>query len=347
VAGRLTKTLGGIGAGLAVVVAGATGVTWLSSKNADVSSGEVAQHGAASSGGPTQQAVVSQAASASLDDLAVFVPPTPVTPIISEYWVVNASANVEDFPFESSPVPALTCLSKDHGGWEAFNGCLGETPGCTPEQREWLSQNALLTDEGLFVSDDRLGLGAVTLKNTSGSAQSISFKDIRLEAEFAPHDGAGFSVVCSNYNDWAGGASAGPATAREVILPSDVGMAVFGDPLMYGEDLTRDMPAGTPAVFNLAAGETSNVQLHAKVPYPVGTISGRVLATVSAADGVREIELPLPALDGGESGYRQVLAPTLWVDGGTVCPDRTVVTKYTTMRTICSFAQLKAEANLG
>lgn len=349
-AGRVSKLLGGLGAGLAIVVAGATGVTWLASKNANVADGAVAQQGAVSSSETTQQAIASPAVPQSLDSLSIVVPPPIKMMIISEHWVLRSTAIVEEFPLEKSRVPALSCLSKDHPTGSAFEDCMGETPGCTPAQRNWLSQNALLVNDELSVAEGRLGLGNASLTNTSTSPQSISFKDIRLEAEFAPFSDAGLSIVCSNYNDWSGGAAAGFANLREVILPSGGGSGVFGGPSIYGEDLTRNIPAGMPAVFNLGAGETSNVQLSVKVPYAVGTISGRVVATVSAADGEKEIVVPLPLLSGGEAAYSPGMGPTLWVDGGMVCPDKTAntaKTKYTTMRTVCSFAQLKAQAKIG
>jgi hypothetical protein len=346
-AGRISKLVGGIGASLAIVVAGATGATWLASKNANVADGAVVQQGTGTSAETPQQAVASPAAPQSLNNLSVDVTPPVKNVIISEHWVVSSTATVEEFPLEKNRLPSLSCISKDFATSTALYDCLGATPGCTPAQRDWLSKNALLVNDGLSVYEGRIALGGATLTNTSTSAQSISFKDIRLEAEFAPFADAGFSIVCSNYNDWSGGAAAGYSMSRDVILPAGNGTAVFGGPSMYGEDLTRDIPAGMPAVFNLAAGETSIAALSVQVPYPVGTMSGRVLATVSAADGEKEIEVPRPLLSSGKSGYGPRVGATLWIDGGTVCPDKKSATKYTTMRTVCSFAQLKAQAKNG
>lgn len=343
---RITKVLGGLGAGLAIVVAGAGGIAYFTSERASVADGQISQQGSASSPAPAPTAA-EPTAPRSLENLSVNVKPETKMVIVSEHWMIRSGAKVEDFPLEERQVSALSCLKKDYPSTKAFEDCLGSTPGCTPGQREWLSHNGILAKEGLFVYDGKLRLGNATLTNTSTSAQSISFKDIRLEAEVSPFPDAGFSIVCSNYNDWAGGATAGFANAREVLLPTGNETAVFGAPSYYGEDLTRNIPAGMPAVFNLAAGETSNVQLAVTLPDRAGTIAGQVVATVSAADGEREIVVPLPLLDGGTSAYTNVGRPVLSVDGGTVCPDKTSNTKYTNLQRACSFAQLKAEANIG
>lgn len=345
--GRITKLLGGLGAGLAIAVAGATGVTWLTNKSANVADAGVVQPAAQPSASASEQSTAPQPALQSLDGLTMDAVKPVEMAILTEYWVVNSGANVEEFPLEAKQLPDLSCMAKDYATNEEFRDCLGETPGCTPEQRDWLANNALLTNEKLFVMDGRLGVGGVTLTNTSKSEQAISFKDIRLNGEIRPYENAGFSIACSNYNDWAGGAAAGFANARDVVLPSDSGTAVFGNPNFYGEDLTRNIPAGMPAVFNLGPGETSGAQLYVTVPHPVGIISGGVIATVSAADGEKDIEVPLPLLSGDEAAFLTVPGPTLWVDGGTVCPDRISKTAYTTMRTTCSFDQLKAEAARG
>jgi hypothetical protein len=349
VVGRITKVLGGVGAGLAIVLGGATGAIWLTTKNANVDDGRVAQREVRSATvEPSSPAGASPAVLQSLDGLSLDVKPSAKMLLASERWIVNSTAEVEDFPLEAQPVTALTCLQKDFADNEAYEDCLGSTPGCTVEQRQWLEKNATLSENGLFAFGGTMGLGAVTLKNTANSVQSISFKDIRFKGEFTRVDDAGFSLTCTNYNDWSGGASAGFATERQVVLPFSEGTAVFGQPLSYGEDLTRDIPEGMPAVVNLAGGETSSVQLAIKTPYSTGRITGRVVATVAANDGEREIDVPLPLLDGSSAVYTSILQPSLQVDGGAICPvDMTSNKKYSTTPRICSFAELKAKNDLG
>ena len=178
----------------------------------------------------------------------------------------------------------------------------------------------MLTSGNFFAYEGKLGLGQVTLSNTSKSTQSLSFKDIRWEGEITPIPDAGYGIVCSNFNDWSGGATAGYATSREVLLPSGKGTGIFGGPSLYAEDLTRNLPAGSPAVFNLAAGETSGVQLSLKVSQRVATISGHVVATVSASDGEKEVRVPRSTLDNGEAVFMNTPMPLLAVDGEQPAP---------------------------
>ncbi|MDQ0864476.1 hypothetical protein [Arthrobacter globiformis] len=317
-------------------------------KDSNVADGQVAQQDVPSATSqPSGSAVASAAVLQSLDRLSLDVKPQKFL-LATERWIISPAASVEDFPSEDQPVAALSCFQKDFATREAYKDCLSSTPGCTAEQREWLRNNATLSKDGLFAIDGTMGLGSVTLKNTADSAQSIAFKDIRFEGEFTKVNDAGFSVTCTNYNDWSGGAAAGFATERQVLLPFGEGTAVFGQPLPYGEDLTRAIPEGMPAVVNLAGGETSGVQLAIETPYSSGRVTGRVVARVAANDGERDISVPLPLLDGDSSVYTSILQPSLRVDGGAICPvDTTSNKKYSTTPRICSFAELKAKSNLG
>lgn len=343
---RTTKVLGGLGASLAIVVAGASGISWLTRDRAEIADAEVVEIGGSSyaespelsSDSPTEQRAVG--------DLSVEGKPTSSL-IYSEHWIVSPGAVVEEFPVENTPVPALSCLQKDFLSPQGMLECVHTTPGCTEDQENWLSQNAVLASPGLFASEARMGLGSITLKNTGKSGQSISFKDIRLEAEFSAVPDAGFSIICSNYNDFQGGAATGYSSTRGVILSANSGSAVFGEPSSSGEDLTRHIPAGMPAVFNLAAGETANAYLSVIVPGPVGTVSGRVLATVSAADGEQQIKLPLDSLNAEDAVYTSMPRPTVFVDGGAICPADTTLTGKYTQEKICSFSQLELENQLG
>lgn len=352
--GRVSKILGGLGATLAVVAAGAGGITWFTTQKATIEAGRIVQQTptappstASPTLPPTQLAVATPPPPASTEGITLEVIPRAKMIITSETWIVKSAANTQEFPVEAAPLASLSCMRKDFPTNKAHEDCLGSRKGCTPAQRAWLEKNAVLAKENFYAVDGKLGLGQVTLSNTSKSSQSLSFKDLRWDGEISPIADAGFGIMCSNFNDWAGGATAGNASTRAVLLPSEAGTGVFGGPSLYGEDLTRDIPAGRPAVFNLAAGETSGVQLDLKVAHRVATVSGQVFATVSASDGEKEVEVPLPTLDGGEVVFMTVPMPLLSVDGGTTCPqDRTFGQKYAA-RTICSIQQLKSENHLG
>lgn len=346
--GRVSKILGGLAASLAVVAAGAGGITWLTAQKPSVDAGRIVQQAPsfppsteAATTPPTQLAVDT---TTSADVLSLEANPRAKVTMMSQTWIVRSGANAQEFPLEKAPLPALSCMRKDFASIKAHEECLGERPGCTPAQRTWLEKNAVLTSGNFFAYEGKLGLGQVTLSNTSKSTQSLSFKDIRWEGEITPIPDAGFGIVCSNYNDWSGGATAGYATSREVLLPSGKGTGVFGGPSLYAEDLTRNLPAGSPAVFNLAAGETSGVQLSLKVAQRVATISGHVVATVSASDGEKEVQVPLSTLDSGEAVFMNMPMPLLLVDGGTTCPKGGA--KYAG-RTTCSIQQLKLDNHLG
>lgn len=343
-AGRVSKVVGGAGLALAIVAAGAGGVTWLTSRTANVADGQVASQQAPTPTAPSTSAPppVGQIG----DNLTLDVKPSVNSYVLTEEWIVAAGAKVDEFPLEKTFRPELSCLRTEVPDNKAMEKCLGSKPGCTPAQRAWLEGNAILVRRGSFSYNGMLSVGTVNLKNNSTSAQSITFKDIKLEAELSPISDAGFSIGCTNYNDWAGGASAGPATVRDVLLGASPGTGVFGAPLAYGEDLTRQLAEGTPAIFNLAAGEASAAALVVKTPRAVGKITGKVVATVSASDGEREVNVPLPLLDAGPLYYSTAPRTILWVDGGTVCPPAPQGSKYAA-RSVCSVEQLKAGAQVG
>lgn len=349
--GRVTKILGGLGATLAVAAAGAGGITWITTQKATVDAGRIVQQSpsAPSSTGtpsvlPTQAAVATLGSPASADGLSLEAIPRTEMIITSETWIIKSGANAQEFPIEAAPLTSLSCMRKDFPTIKTHEDCLGSRKGCTPAQRAWLEKNAVLATENFFAVDGKLGIGQVTLSNTSKSTQSLSFKDLRWEGAISPVDDAGYGIMCSNFNDWAGGATAGSANSREVLLPSGSGTGIFGGPSLYGEDLTRNIPAGSPAVFNLAAGETSRAVLDLKVTHKVATITGRVLAKVSASDGEKEVQVPLPILDDGQAVFITIPMPILSVDGGATCPKGSA--KYAS-RTICSIQQLKSENHLG
>lgn len=349
--GRVSKVLAGLGVTLAVVAAGAGGITWFTTQKATVDAGRVAQQSPSVSPStgqpsvlPTQLALATPGSPVSADGLFLEVIPRTEMIITSETWIVKSGANAQEFPIESAPLATLSCMRKDFPTIKAHEDCLSSRKGCTPVQRAWLEKNAVLATENFYALEGKLGIGQVTLSNTSKSSQSLSFKNLRWEGAISPIDDAGYGIMCSNFNDWAGGATAGFANTREVLLPSESGTGIFGGPSLYGEDLTRNIPAGSPAVFNLAAGETSRAGLDLKVAHKVATIAGRVLATVSASDGEKEVQVPLPMLDGGQAVFVTMPMPILSVDGGATCPKGSA--KYA-VRTVCSIQQLKSENHLG
>lgn len=343
---RTIKVLGGFGAGLAIVVAGVSGGSWLMRDRAEVADAEVSEAGNYLFTESPHPSAAYPSDQPSVGDLYI---ENKITNDItySEHWIVDPGADVEEFPVESVPVPSLSCFQADFLSNQAMLDCLRETPGCTPGQESWLRQNAVLASPRMFTFGDQLGLGTVVLKNTGSSEQSITFKDIRLEAKRSTIPDAGFSIICTNFNDFNGGAAAGHSSTRNVILTLELGSAVFGEPSSSGEDLTRNIPAGMPAVFNLAAGETANANLSVIVPSPVGTLSGEVLATVSASKGEQQIKVPLESLDEGDVVYTSVPRLAIHVDGGAICPTDTTVNKKYTREQICSFTQLKLEDRLG
>ncbi|MFK0007790.1 hypothetical protein ACIQTZ_12110 [Paenarthrobacter sp. NPDC090520] len=292
----------------------------------------------------TQLAIATPTMPVSPEGLSLEVIPRTEMIITSETWIIKSGANAQEFPIESAPLASLSCMRKDFQTIKAHEDCLGSRKGCTPAQRAWLEKNAVLATENLYAVDGKLGIGQVTLTNTSKSSQSLSFKDLRWEGVVTPIDDAGFGIACTNFNDWSGGATAGNANSREVLLPSDAGTGIFGGPSLYGEDLTRHIPAGRPAVFNLAAGETSRAQLDLKVAPKVASITGRALATVIASDGEKEVQIPLPALESGKAVFITMPMPLLAIDGGTACPQGSA--KYAA-RTICSIQQLMSGNHLG
>ncbi|GAT85525.1 hypothetical protein CVCC1112_185 [Paenarthrobacter nicotinovorans] len=346
---------------MAIVVAGAAGVTWFTSQKSNVADGQVAERtiqspsvsttdtpsATAGTSSPPQQVLASPTGPDSLADLSVDVSQPAKMMVMSEQWIVKAGAKIEEFPVQPARLVSLSCLRNDYSTIEAFENCVNKTPGCTPQQREWLAENAIPNDVRDYAVDGRMHLGSVTLTNKSTSPQSLSFKDIRLKAEFAPISDAGYSITCTNYNDWSGGATAGFANSREVVIPPGAGTGVFGGPAIYGEDLTRNIPEGMPAVFNLAAGETSNVDLVVKVPFPVGTVTGGVYATVVGADGEREIPVSVSMLATGAASYVSLPRTTLWIDGGALCPPDPPKTKKYSAREICSIPQLLSVSRHG
>ncbi|MDP9936303.1 hypothetical protein J2T11_002665 [Paenarthrobacter nicotinovorans] len=358
---RVSKMLGGLGAGLAIVVAGAAGVSWFTSPKSNVADGQAAERYVQS---PSDGATSTPSASAalSLPSQSATAPPVGRDPVIdlsvdvyeptkmmvrTEQWIVKSGAKVDEFPVEPTRLANLSCMRNDYPTIEAFENCVNKTPGCTQRQLAWLAENAIPNYVRDYAVDGRMHLGSITLTNKSTSQQSLSFKDIRLKAEFEPISDAGYSVTCTNYNDWSGGATAGFANSREVMLPAGAGTGIFGGPSIYGEDLTRNIPEGMPAVFNLAAGETSNVDLVVRVPFPVGTVTGSVYATVSGADGQREIPVGVSMLARGAASYVSLPRTTLWIDGGALCPPDPPKTKKYSAREICSVAQLLSVSRRG
>lgn len=348
--GRVSKVLAGVGLAATVIAAGAGGVAWFSAQKASVADGRVVQESPPSSASPAGGLVATPTASPATIDLEFGNPSAAApVPMRTDEWILQENARLEEFPLEADFLPSLSCMSTDFPDTESYSNCLKTKQGCSDRQLTWLRANATLTAPRLLSFGGRIYLGEVSLKNTSKSNQAISFKNVRSEISVTPVSDAGASVLCSSYNDWYGGATAGQSQFREILLPSKGGIGVFGPSPSWGEDLTRNIAEGSPAVINLGAGESAQVLVSAAVGDAVGTISGRVIAVVSAADGERDIDVPLRILSQGPATFSTAPRPTWWINGGAPCPRDITRNKLYTLRAAkaCTVQQFKAANNLG
>ena len=105
--GRVSKILGGLAASLAVVAAGAGGITWFTAQKPSVDAGRVVQQApsvppstAAASTPPTQLAVDT---STSADVLSVEVNPRAKVTMMSETWIVRSGQKLRNSHWRQLP----------------------------------------------------------------------------------------------------------------------------------------------------------------------------------------------------------------------------------------------------
>ena len=255
-----------------------------------------------------------------------------MTPVANT-WIIRSGAPIEEFPVAQDFDKSLACLGAEMPR-EKFWNCMDSVVGCTPVQRDWLDEYGILVDPPANQYDGNLGMGDIRLRNTASSSQSISIKDFRLDVSYEAIPDAGYDIVCNTYNDFSGGAAVGPLLTRVINLPLDGGSGFFGETPEFGEDVTRSVPEGAPAVLNLAAGEAGHFILSTVVPEPAGYISGKVSATVSAAEGQEEVVLDLSGFDGVKRAYSGYSRERLEIISGTMCPsDITRSHKYSSYGT--------------
>lgn len=227
------------------------------------------------------------------------------------------SAPLEEFPIGSIPDENRSCIGV---GPENINGCLAETKECTDDQLVWLETNAYKTTSP--ATPEGIWLGVMQFRNAATAGNALTIKEVQADGNFTEIQGESFALLCTPYFDGPIGAAATSSVYRPSTIDlSGTNPAIFGEPLSFGEDPTADSPAGTPAVLNLAPGETASLGVLSKAPARAGAFTGSLKATVESGTETDTLLIELAGRSTFSVAYASKPTAILQLHGGVMCPE--------------------------
>ena len=235
---------------------------------------------------------------------------------MSTEWVVPVSASLAQFPLEPDAIAERSCLDNSSA---VLTPCLDENAKCTDPQLAWLEKHAYRTT-ALFPSQG-VFLDHVQIRNASTDGGALSVKGIRPQGEYGIIPGDSFTLTCTAYFSAPIGGAAGSAQARPTTVDlSGRVPAIFGEPLGLGDDPTIDVPAGAPAVVNLAPGQSAILGITSTSPAPA-YFKGRLEATVSSGSQTDVVPLTIRGSENFSVAFPSNKSATLQLHGGAMCPE--------------------------
>jgi hypothetical protein len=265
--------------------------------------------GAALAGG-TGTSTVSLASAIELDH-----PPVSYTDI-DTVWVVPVSAPLGEFPLAKNAAADRSCLNADAA---TISDCLKEKAECTDPQLKWLEEHAYRTNSRL--QTDGVFLDYVQIRNAATDGAALSIKEILPKGEYRTIPGESFTLTCMAYFSAPIGGAAGSAQIRPATV--DLGgeaPAIFGEPLGYGDDSTIDIPAGAPAVLNLAPGQSATLGITSTSTAPY-YFNGWLEATVSSGSQSDVLPLIIKGSQNFSVAFPSNTTARLQLHGGSMCPE--------------------------
>lgn len=233
----------------------------------------------------------------------------------STAWVVPVSAPLTQFPVESNALPARSCLDNND---PKISDCLREKAECTPSQVSWLEEHAYRTVPRM--SGDGVFLDYVQFRHAGTGGNALTIKELRPEGEYGRIPGKSFTLSCMAYFSAPIGGAAGSAQTRGTTIDVAGGVpAIFGEPLGLGDDPTVDVPAGAPAVVNLAPGQSAVLGITSTSAVPA-YFKGRLAATVSAGSESDALKLAIRGSEQFSVAFPSDPDAVLQLHGGAMCP---------------------------